>query len=182
MKLIGICGLARCGKDTFFEISKSILREKGSEAKKFAFADSLKLECDELLGRYTNISSFTEKDEEKKMIRPLLVAYGTNIRRKLNENCWIEKIEEEVLENLNLGKVVFITDVRFENEIDWIHRMGGKTVHITREGTAPPNLDEEINNPILKRKSNIRITCNNFPDKYIDKLRNTVELALQSIL
>jgi hypothetical protein len=182
MKLIGVCGLARCGKDTFFEISRSILKEKGVQARKFAFADSLKSECDELLGRYTNVSAFTEKDEEKKMIRPLLVAYGTNIRRSLNENCWIEKIEEKVFEHLNLGETVFITDVRFENEIDWIHRVGGKTVHITREGTSPPNLDEETNDPILKRKSNISITCNNFPDKYIDKLRNTVEMALQSIL
>ena len=55
------------------------------------FADALKEECDELLGKYTDISAFTENNSEKKLVRPLLVTWGTSIRRKLDENCWIKK-------------------------------------------------------------------------------------------
>ena len=182
MRLIGICGLARCGKDTFYEISKSILQKKGLDTRKFAFANSLKEECDELLKKYTSISAFTEEDGEKILIRPLLVTYGTHIRRKLNENCWIEKIEGEVLDNLGSGKTVFITDVRFENEMNWIQKIGGKGIHITRPGTEPANNDERTNDPILKSKADLSVTCEDFKKGYIKKLRNTVSKALQSLL
>ena len=182
MKLIGISGLARSGKDSFYELSKPILKRAKRDCVKFAFADQLKNECDEILSKYTNISAFTEDPEEKKMIRALLVTYGTHIRRKLNPQCWIEKIENEVRKNLSRNKVVFITDVRFENEIDWVHELGGSTVHVSKEGNSAPNQDELKNNPILIKKSKHFIHWDSFNKEDMRKISNNVTKVLSSIL
>ncbi|NDG53958.1 MAG: hypothetical protein EBY39_13220 [Flavobacteriia bacterium] len=181
-KLIGLCGLARCGKDSFFEVSKHILNEKGIEVQRYAFADSLKQECDELLNKYVGISAFTEKSSEKEIIRPLLVTYGTHIRRKLNQNCWIDKINNDVTKSISSDKIVFVTDVRFENEIDWIHNLQGESIHITREGNLAPNEEELRNDPILKSKSTQNIYWKNFNSIKSKDISNIVNNILSSIL
>jgi hypothetical protein len=181
-KLIGLCGLARCGKDSFFEVSESILSKQGIDVKRYAFADSLKQECDELLNKYVGISAFTEKSSEKEIIRPLLVTYGTHIRRKLNQNCWIDKINNDVLKSISNNKIVFVTDVRFENEINWIHSLKGESIHITREGNSAPNKEELKNDPILKEKSTQNIYWKNFDSIKSKDISNIVNNILLSIL
>jgi len=182
MKLIGISGLARCGKDSFYEFSKPYIESLGKNHKRYAFADSLKEEADELLSKYVGISAFTEKTSEKQIVRPFLVTYGTHIRRKLNPQCWIEKINEGVSQDLKSGKYVFITDVRFENEIDWIHDMGGETVHIKRTGNIAPNQEELDNDPILNNKSLNHIQWNDFIDEDMNEISKKVNDLLLSIL
>lgn len=142
IKLIGVSGFARSGKDTFFERSKLLLEKNGKKAVRVAFADALKSECDELLSKYTGISAFTEEDKDKELIRPLLVTYGTHIRRALNQNCWIEKVQPQVIEYLNSDHYVFVTDVRFKNEAQWIKMNGGIVVNVSREGVKPANHEE----------------------------------------
>jgi hypothetical protein len=153
-KVIGLCGVARSGKDSFCKFSKEILQEEGITPMRFAFADALKWECDKFLWSHTRISAFTDDNEEKDIIRPLLVAWGTNIRRKLDEDCWIKKIEPEVKSCINNPQSLpVITDVRYPNEADWVHKLGGAVIHISREGNGPANKEEEENDPILKSKS-----------------------------
>jgi hypothetical protein len=178
MKVIGISGLARSGKDSFYEISKPLLKQMGIKHKRYAFADCLKHECDPFLIRNVNISAFTENSEEKALIRPFLVTYGTHIRRKLDENCWIDKINDSVKSEVKSGKLVFITDVRFPNEINWVHDIGGESIHITRKGISPPNEDETKNDPILREKSRHKITWEDFRDN----IRENQELAVREIL
>ena len=50
--IIGITGLARCGKDSFFNMASDILKNEGIKTKRFAFADCLKSECNEILEKY----------------------------------------------------------------------------------------------------------------------------------
>ncbi len=182
MKVVGICGLARCGKDSFFEMCQRQLSGNNINSVRFAFADSLKEECNEILEKYVGISAFTEVSKEKEVIRPLLVTYGTHVRRKLNPNCWIDKIQNKVQDNLNNNNIVFITDVRFENEIDWIHGMGGQSVHITREGVKAPNQEELKNNPILMNKSSHKIQWKDFNQESEEYISNIVDTVLQSLL
>ena len=84
------------------------------------------------------------------------MTYGTKIRRRLNENCWIDKFQK-IEKELVMAGLRFITDVRFENEIDWIQSLDGKTIHIERNGTLPPNEEEAKNDPILRNKSTLII-------------------------
>jgi len=141
-KLIGVSGFARTGKDTFYKRCASFLSFHGFKSKKYSFAHALKSEIDPLLSEHVGISAFTEKDIEKEIIRPLLVTYGTDIRRKLNPNCWIESIQDKVQSDLSSGHYVFISDVRFLNEAEWIKNMGGYLFNIQRDGIKAANKDE----------------------------------------
>ena len=163
MKVIGISGLARSGKDTLFKFLSDKLKENNISSKRLAFADELKEECDDFLKANIGISAFTEKNSEKEIIRPFLVCYGTKIRRRLNENCWIDRVSEKI-EKESGTKYVFITDVRYENEINWVKSQGGKTIHIERHGNVAPNQEELDNDPILKKSSDYRVKWKNFKE------------------
>ena len=181
MKLIGITGLARAGKDSFYNFSKPILDSNKEKHNRYAFADALKEESDELLSKYVGISAFTEKTSEKEIIRPFLVTYGTHIRRKLNENCWIEKIDTRVQSEIENGSWVFVTDVRYENEIDWIHSLGGKAIHIQREGNIAPNAEELENDPVLKNKADYHVSWKDFDKENKGYILKKVKEIISSI-
>lgn len=141
--LIGLTGFARSGKDTFFKFANLIYSNiKSFECQRFAFADELKKECDQFLLDNVGISAWTDNDLEKNVIRPFLVTYGTHVRRKLNPNCWIDKIKDDVQYWINTGNTAVITDVRYLNEVQWIKDMGGKVVNISRIGIGPANTEE----------------------------------------
>jgi hypothetical protein len=176
--LIGLCGAARSGKDSFFAYSRETLELDGVIAKRFAFADALKGECDEFLWSHTRISAFTSDEEEKDIVRPLLVAWGTNIRRRLDRNCWIKKIEPEVKSSINDSCLPIITDVRYPNEADWVHDLGGIVIHISRSGINPANKEEAENDPILKEKSDLKMhwrTLGKNSNAYKDTIYRTLK-------
>lgn len=181
MKIIGISGLARSGKDSFYELSKSYLDNNNVKHERLAFADELKNECDPFLMKNVGISAFTEDDREKEIIRPLLVTYGTHIRRKLNPRCWIDKIEPKIKQAKN-KHVFFVTDVRFKNEIEWVHEMGGLSIHVTRSGITPPNKDEEENDPILKEASKAKIDWDDFNDENLLEIKLRVHSIIQKYI
>ena len=149
-KIIGITGFARSGKDTFYKYSSEILDK--ADCNRYAFADALKKECDSFLKENVGVSSFTEDLQDKEFIRPFLVTYGTHLRRKRDENCWVKKVErsikEEVVDSKN--NFVFITDVRFENEAQWIKSLGGYIFQITRDGFGPANEEEHVQSALIK--------------------------------
>jgi tRNA uridine 5-carbamoylmethylation protein Kti12 len=76
MKVIGISGLARSGKDCFATIATKILTEKYKlKVDRHALAYELKDDLKDLVKKKTGIDIFTEKTEEKNIIRPLLVIF-----------------------------------------------------------------------------------------------------------
>jgi hypothetical protein len=168
MRLIGICGVARAGKDTLYLCLKDA--EPDREWRRMAFADELKNECEDFLLENTGISPFTESDEEKKLIRPFLVAYGTHLRRAIDPDCWISAVKKQV-KNGRKEDIVVITDVRYENETDWIKSEGGTIIHVTRDGTLPANEEEQINDPILSRSANIRVAWPTYNENYFEKCK-----------
>ena len=168
--ILGITGVARVGKDTLFTCIKEI--NKSSQFFRVAFADELKKECDEFLISNTGISAFTEDEAEKKIIRPFLVTYGTHVRRKLDKNCWIKKIEPIVSKDKD--KCFVITDVRFPNEAEWIKKMGGIVIHLSRDGILPANDDEKINDPMLKNIADYSIKLPTFDENLIDRVKNEI--------
>lgn len=175
MRIIGISGLARSGKDTLFEFLSEKLKNRNISSKRLAFADELKEECDDFLKKNIGISAFTETNVEKEIIRPFLVCYGTKVRRRLDKNCWINRLSDK-LKSLNQD-YVFITDVRYKNEIEWVKSQGGKTIHIERHGNIAPNEEELRNDPILKNSSQYRVKWKNFKETdnlYINNKVNSI--------
>ena len=148
--LVGLCGLARSGKDTFFKFLKKSCE---SNFNRYAFADELKKECYDFVMTNSGISVYSENEHEKELIRPLLVAYGTHLRRAINPTCWIDRLEPQVNYDLRKGINVVITDVRYENELEWIHKLGGTSIYIETLGNEPRNSEERKHDPKLKLKA-----------------------------
>lgn len=130
--LIGVGGIASSGKDTFVKIAKKILKERGYSAIRLAFADALKEELDPFTTKQYGISSWTNNIEEKKLIRRAMVSHGC-IMRDIDPAYWINKLDEAI-ENIHFNEdVIFVSDCRFPNEVDWVHKKwGGWFVHIKK--------------------------------------------------
>lgn len=66
--------------------------------------------------------------------REALQKMGTEVGRDVfHEDFWVLQMEHRMQK---YNKPVVITDVRFPNEIDWIHKMGGSVYEIQR-GVVP---------------------------------------------
>ena len=177
INLVGVSGFARSGKDTAYEAIKEIFNEESIE--RVAFADALKLECLDFLRKNTGLSTFTTIDEEKEMIRPFLVAYGTNIRRKLDPDCWIKSIEEKISNEQDVDLFV-VTDTRYTNESDWIKSRGGILIHINRDGIGPANNEEATQGPRLAEAADIKIDMPTFKEGYKEKCKQIIKKQLES--
>jgi hypothetical protein len=131
--VIGIGGMARAGKDTFVKIAKNILKDNGYSSVKLAFADPLKEEIDPFLKQHYNISAWTDDTEEKNIIRPYLVAHGCGKRKISDGKYWVDQIDQ-LIEQVHFNEdVIFISDCRFPNEVDWVHqKWGGWFVHLKK--------------------------------------------------
>lgn len=163
--IFGISGVARCGKDTLGKYLIQKLQKNGFPCLTISFASALKHDLDDFLKEKLKISAFTEVNSEKELIRPILVTYGTDVCRKIDQDFWIKKIEKKVKSSINNKIIVVITDVRYENEAKWIKENGGFVIHLSRMGQKPANFQEKLNDPILKRISDYKIKWKTFSDE-----------------
>jgi hypothetical protein len=168
-RMIGLSAFAKSGKDTVCTLMKRGLMEIDESYRpvKFPFAASLKKKIDPFLSKEIGISAFTQNKGEKDVIRPFLVLFGETAR-SLDEDYWANNVKEQILgfdqiynkDGVKLFPV--ITDVRYENEARMIQSLGGKILHIEREGVDAPNASEEKNDPIVKRMADITLKWPNF--------------------
>jgi hypothetical protein len=190
--IIGVGGMARSGKDTFVKIARKILKENGYSSIKLAFADALKEEIDPFLRENYSISAWTDIDEEKTIIRPFLVAHGCGKREQSNGTYWVNKINDAIDIIHFTEDVVFISDCRFPNEVDWVHdKWGGWFVHLKKythveggyglgEGFThkmfdmPPNEEESIQDPICESKADYKLELENAIEREKRLAGNTI--------
>jgi hypothetical protein len=152
--IIAIAGNARSGKDTLGKNICELLREYDINAATYSFADQLRAEVDSFLKETLGISAYTTDDREKIIIRPFLVFWGTEMRRKMNASVWIDKLNERIKDN----EVAVITDSRFENEYNFVKENGGLVVYLTRIDhngceIQPANFYEKENNVFLSNNA-----------------------------
>jgi hypothetical protein len=158
-KIIAIAGNARSGKDTLGRYISEILNEHKISTSLNSFAKALKLEVDPLLKQTVGISAFTENSDEKKIIRDFLVFWGSDFRRKLDQDVWINELKKVHDDK----SVLIITDLRFENELKWVKDNNGILLYISRVDEngvviGPANQYEETNNKILLESSDSSLT------------------------
>jgi hypothetical protein len=177
--VIGLSGVARSGKDSFFLLLKSILGERlqdeGSgqiryNCRRTAFADTLKEDLKTLILSKFNIDIYDCSDNEKEIIRPLMVSYGT-LARAIDKNYWIKQVYEKLKEEQSeSNSISIITDVRYPNEQAFIKKnfKGSINVYIQRDGNEAPNSDEEYFSPYLKKDSDYIVYWEDFEDKDIE--------------
>lgn len=142
VKIIGVGGFARCGKDTFVGIAKDILSKNGYNPIRIAFADNLKEETQAMLNlNKFNATVYTDNTDEKALIRPLLVWWGCQRRSESPDGLYWVNIANSKIESYlsrtpdsEVEKTVFfVSDARFPNEATWIQeKRGGIFIHLRR--------------------------------------------------
>jgi len=136
MIIIGITGKARCGKDTMVE--EYFKRPDHPLAQRFAFADAVKHSCAAVFGE--PVGKFYEHKEEISerwgiSYREMLQKLGTEFARDLiSKDFWVNRLNEKIQSSPTSIRLGFVTDVRFNNEANWIHSCGGAVIELLREG------------------------------------------------
>jgi hypothetical protein len=82
---------------------------------------------------------------------------------------------------LNDDIITFVTDVRFENEINWIHDLGGLSVYISRDGIKAPNQEELRNDPKLKKLSSLKLHWGDFNEESLHNINSTINQVIEGI-
>lgn len=131
MRLIGIAGPARAGKDT---LASYLLDNLSDDWSRSSFADPLK---DMLRAIGVDCS-----DDKKAVIddsygatpRHMMQTLGTEWgRQTIDNDIWVKAFAR-----LNAGKCVIVPDVRFENEAELV-RKHGVLIHLTGRGGIEGN-------------------------------------------
>lgn len=143
MDIIGITGFAGVGKDSLAEGFQL------QGYRQYSFAGPLKDGCAALFGISLAIFNNPEYKEEVNYywrVSPRQIAQfvGTEFFRDqinkllpdLEQSFWISRLEWELIQQYYYPEEVkvVISDVRFQDELDWIVSKGGKIIHLTRPG------------------------------------------------
>ncbi|KTB97352.1 deoxynucleotide monophosphate kinase family protein [Pseudomonas sp. ICMP 10191] len=140
--LIGLTGPARSGKTT---AASHLAHDHGFEC--YAFADPLR---EGIMAIFNLSPDDFEGDKKEQPIdwlgrspRQLMQLLGTEWgRHMISANLWVDLAEQ----NLDCLSAVFdgvpgfvVSDVRFENEADFIRKRGGTVIHLYRPDAAEVN-------------------------------------------
>lgn len=140
--LIGLCGWIGSGKGTVGDIlvyEYSFNQDSFAASLKDAVAVIFGWDRVLLEGGNAESRKWREEVDEfwskrlKKTITPRLVLQwmGTEAGREVfGEDLWVTSVESRLIKNQSRNNV--ITDVRFPNEVEMIHRLGGVCVHVKR--------------------------------------------------
>lgn len=165
MKLIGIAGVARSGKDTAARCIKKFLEERGKNVQIYSLATPLKSDLRPLVSMKFKLDIFDLTDEDKLILRPLMVAYGGALRKKTNGKYFTSIADSFIKMNQEIDYLI-VPDIRYceypEDENVWLTKYDSKFLHVSRflaDGSilAAPNEDERRNDPILADEANISI-------------------------
>jgi len=149
-RIILISGYARSGKDSLANALKRELEIYKREARILKFANALKEALQAALNRVGlgHIDVFTEDDEMKKFLRPLLVEFG-KFARKMDKDVFVKALIKD-MEALFCGgvEVALISDCRYLNEAMLLRAWAKDTgslitrLHIYRDGLDAANSEE----------------------------------------
>ena len=136
-KIIGVCAMARHGKDTMAQA----LVDKGYE--RISLADKLKEEVAEMFQGYEGFDLETLMHGDKGPLqRRVLQIWGTEARRHVFDDFWLWRWAEKALVAAVSGKPgVVIADIRFPNEANYVKGLGGLLIGVNRGDYRDPDTD-----------------------------------------
>lgn len=137
MRFLGITGLAGSGKDTVAELIKE---NYTGNTMLYALADPLKQACATAFGIPVDDFYDEIKKEEIEPFwgltrRDILQRFGTKaMRNTFGNDFWIKRAQNfvEHAEKQDIDLLV-VTDIRFNNEAEWLINMGGILVEVIRD-------------------------------------------------
>lgn len=189
--VIGIGGVARCGKDTMARILSLLLQEQGFNVVIESFASPLKYEAQEFLDSKFGINVFTSDSRAKQVIRPFLVGLAEVHRLQTEGQFYWKALADRSLD-LEPKTIILIPDLRFgyysEDEIHFVNENGvsihlelAKSIFAAECKSMPANDTERFNDPILKEKCKIRFNWyvqENPEEYYIAPIRSLLAYSV----
>jgi len=188
--VLGICGVAGCGKDTFFKILQRYIN-----IKRYSLADILKHECRDHCMKEYEIDPCCCSRAEKETIRNYLVEEGKKKRECTQGRYFVDKLNEEFLP---LEGNVCVTDIRYddypEDEAHWIQKeLNGYLVFVQKykwdirekEGfiiDCPANEEEERNIPKLHKRYDFIIDWEHMYEATELELHRAIEFHVQNFV
>lgn len=155
-KIVGVAAMARHGKDT---VANTLVERCGFT--RISLADKLKEEVAEMFKGYEGFDLDTLMNGDKGPLqRRVLQIWGTEARRHVFEDFWLWRWAEKALEAATSGVPgVVIADIRFPNEADYVHSLGGIMLGVDRGAFRDPETDythasEKHIPEILKKQCN----------------------------
>lgn len=137
MQILGLTGQKRAGKDTVAEILYDWRKIRYVEFIRFAepIEDMLRVIVPDISSRLTdelkeqNIPNITASP------RRLLQTLGTEWGRSIDPDLWVKAANNSLNKLLRreYPPLVVFTDVRFDNEAEYIRSLGGKIMQIRRD-------------------------------------------------
>lgn len=115
------------------------------------------------------------------MVRQFLQKIGTEVGREIiHEDVWVDYAKKSIAEQHKLGKVVFITGIRFLNEIQMVTDLGGETAYVER------NVEFTETSTDL-HSSELSVSIQDFDylihnNKELEDLRNYAESYVKALL
>ena len=163
MSLLGIAGPKGSGKDT----AAAYLQRYCPNSVTHAFAEPVKRVCQQLYllseeQLYDAAAKETVDERWNLTPRQMFQRVGTDyVRNQLDPNFWIKHFELWYAEQKQKEPETFVLvpDVRFQNEVDLIHRLGGKVIYVYRPFVH--NLDFHESETSSTDLQNIDYTVNN---------------------
>jgi hypothetical protein len=175
-RIFGIVGLIGSGKST---VANHIVSTYKFEER--SFAASVKSAVCSIFGyNASDIAGITEKSRAwREQVdewwsarlgipdltpRKILQLFGTNIMRNhFHDDIWIASLEKKLLNETNN---IVISDVRFENEIECIRRMGGIIIRVKRDDPVWLADAYAVNNNLPNREEALKNLEHVHPSEY----------------
>ena len=140
VEIVLMAGKKRTGKNTAATAAADYLSKQWWHTYSMAFADELRRELT-LLNPQIGISAYTgrmtrwqdvvkrygyeEAKEKFPEMRRLQQVYGTEVRRAEDKDVWCRHVERKIRQIMDIAQpaqkiAIFVTDLRFENELRYI--------------------------------------------------------------
>ena len=187
--VIGLTGQAFSGKDTAYHFAREyIVHEAGipqSDVMRASFAESLKKACMECfsLAEY-QVYNETEKeveDERWKMTpRQIMQKVGSALR-SVDKDVFIKNVKCQI--DKAKPQIVFITDVRFDNEAEFVvEQLGGVVIKISRpNGTKTKDGAHESEQGISEKYIYMTIENDGTLMEFGDKVRHEISKVFSNL-
>jgi hypothetical protein len=166
--IIGIAGNALTGKDTLCKAMIEVFGKRfGIKSSRRSIAgDQVRKDLEDLVWDKFGIDVNTPTNEEKTLIRDLMVHYGRIQRTLTNGRYFIDKFERSEY-------IDIVPDIRYaeyeRDELYWIKNdMNGFLIFLERDGISPANVYEETNNKIVKSQSDYVVNCPTFSSDVLE--------------
>jgi hypothetical protein len=177
-KIIGLNGRRGSGKDTVANYLKTYYAR---DFRSLAFADPIRAMLAAAFGWGPEMFEYPLKDTvienlglaPRDFMQPLGTEWG---REMMYEDIWIDIAAQKVMPLIGAGFNVIITDVRFENEAEWIRSNGGVVWHIDRDSVVEDSHKSESGIKFVK--GDVRINNN----ETLGWLYENVEIVAKKLL